>query len=64
MIVVCRYIYVSYAADLAAFGERLLNILVIVGILALCGPWIIIYPVIGKLTRRSIYRLRLSYGVS
>ena len=43
-----RYIYVCYAADLAAFGERLLNILVSVGILALCGPWIIIYPVIGN----------------
>ena len=36
-----------YAADLAAGGERLLNILVSVGILALCVPWIIIYPIIG-----------------
>ena len=44
---ISRYIYVCYAADLAAGGERLLNILVSVGILALCVPWIIIYPIIG-----------------
>ena len=43
-----------YAADLAAGGERLLNILVSVGILALCVPWIIIYPIIGDLNI-SIY---------
>ena len=45
--IISRYIYVCYAADLAAGGERLLNILVSVGILALCVPWIIIYPIIG-----------------
>ena len=48
-----------YAADLAAGGERLLNILVSVGILALCVPWIIIYPIIGgfniRLLSISIY---------
>ena len=57
-----RYIYVSYAADLAAFGERLLKILVTVGILALCGPWIIIYPVLGNLTEKRNWHFKKILG--
>ena len=43
-----RYIYVCYAADLASGGERLLNMLISVVIVALCLPWVIIYPIIGN----------------
>ena len=60
---ISRYIYVCYAADLAAGGERLLNILVSVGILALCVPWIIIYPIIGGFNI-SIYSSIISIYLS
>ena len=43
-----RYVYVCYAADLASGGEQLFKILINLLILALCLPWVIIYPIIGS----------------
>ena len=43
-----RYIYVGFAADLAAAGEKLLNILITVVVVAFSLQWIIIYPIIGR----------------
>ena len=43
-----RYVYVCFAADLAAAGNKTLHILVIIFVVTFSLQWIIIYPIIGK----------------
>ena len=43
-----RYVYVCFAADLAAAGNKTLHILVIIFVVTFSLQWIIIYPILGK----------------
>ena len=43
-----RYVYVCFAADLAAAGNKTLHILVIIFVVTFSLQWIIIIPIIGK----------------
>ena len=45
---IVRYVYVCYAADLAAGGERLLNIVTVVVIAAFSLQFFIIETVVGE----------------